>query len=263
MGQKEGKCYIYKIVNDVEPNVVYIGSTRQPLDFRWYRHKCRMQSAYKNKLYQYMLEKGLEHFKIEVVKQYDQISYLEIPKAENDTIEEFKTNGYIMLNSIRAYSSPEEKKQKEKERKKAYYLATLTDPSKYKPREKETQKKKGLNVYQNRRALKVIDTANNVETIYKSCYEAGKHIHVNAGLLLYYIKNNKQHNQYKFELLDKNFNLDDISKKWLAVIRSSAVLNGFSKKNDPLKYLEECKRIITTHRNIPEEIKQKLLNHLN
>ena len=64
------KAKIYQIVNDISDDI-YIGSTCQPLSKRMAEHRASMRSNRdKNvKLYQKMNEIGVEHFRIELIKE--------------------------------------------------------------------------------------------------------------------------------------------------------------------------------------------------
>jgi len=69
MDYKNGK--IYKIVNDVN-DLIYIGSTTQPLYKRFSCHKLfsKKDNKNKSKFYRSFNEIGIDHFKIVLIESY-------------------------------------------------------------------------------------------------------------------------------------------------------------------------------------------------
>lgn len=111
------KGYIYKIFHEDEKNdtVFYIGSTFKELEERLSQHiamsKCEKHSAYFSKFYKYVRDKCEEGFKIEAVKAVD------VPDRKDLRMEEEKIRKLLSpeLNTISAYRSVEDDKQKNKD----------------------------------------------------------------------------------------------------------------------------------------------------
>ena len=64
---EQGK--IYKLVNSVN-DMIYIGSTTEPLHKRWVSHLTEYKRRPNNKLYTKIREIGIEHFKIILLSIY-------------------------------------------------------------------------------------------------------------------------------------------------------------------------------------------------
>lgn len=71
---------VYKIVSDTDPRV-YVGSTKEKLGKRLRRHKYKMLMFPHRKLYQAM-SVDTEHWRIECVQEYENISKKDLFKAE-------------------------------------------------------------------------------------------------------------------------------------------------------------------------------------
>jgi len=100
---------IYKIYNDFED--IYVGSTIEPLNKRWIRHKSKMKKFPERKLYKTILDIGLEKFKIELLEEY-----LFNEKQELNIREEYYRKLLnANLNTLKCYISAEEAKQYQKQ----------------------------------------------------------------------------------------------------------------------------------------------------
>ena len=91
---------IYKIVNDVD-DMVYVGSTTEPLDRRWLTHLIDYKRRPNNKLYTKIHKLGIEHFKIILISIYpckskEQLIYREFEREQYD-----KYDISILLNTYR------------------------------------------------------------------------------------------------------------------------------------------------------------------
>lgn len=87
---------IYKITNDVN-SYCYIGQTITSLNRRWSEHKqCMNYTNLSNKLYTAMRQIGLEHFKIEVIEEFNTITQEELDSREQYWITYYNSffNGY-------------------------------------------------------------------------------------------------------------------------------------------------------------------------
>lgn len=87
---------IYKISNDIN-NKCYIGQTTSSLSHRWSGHKQEAKSLiHHNKLYTAMHEIGLEHFNIELIEEYQDITPQNLDIREQYWIEQYDSfyNGY-------------------------------------------------------------------------------------------------------------------------------------------------------------------------
>ena len=86
------KAKIYQIVNDISDDI-YIGSTCQPLSKRMAEHRASMRSNRDNhiKLYQKMSEIGVEHFRIELIKECPCENIEQLRAIEGQHIREMAT----------------------------------------------------------------------------------------------------------------------------------------------------------------------------
>ena len=84
------RAKIYKLVNDVDDEV-YIGSTTDPLNDRFCRHKWDATSRErpKSKLYKHMNNLGFEHFKIELIEDYPCNNKTELEIRESELIKKY------------------------------------------------------------------------------------------------------------------------------------------------------------------------------
>ncbi len=97
---------IYKIVNSTDEKDCYVGSTCLELYKRLYMHKHRPKVAMGRKLYQKMVEVGLEKFNIVPIEVYPCQNKTELRIREQFHLDQLKPN----LNMYRAHSTEEQKK---------------------------------------------------------------------------------------------------------------------------------------------------------
>ena len=96
---------IYQLVNDITDDV-YIGSTCQPLSKRIAEHRASMRSKRDShlKLYQKMLEIGVEHFNIYLVKETPCENKEQLRAIEGEYIRERGTlNGHIAGRNMKTH----------------------------------------------------------------------------------------------------------------------------------------------------------------
>ena len=96
---------IYQLVNDITDDV-YIGSTCQPLSKRMAEHRTSMRSKRDShlKLYQKMLEIGVEHFNIYLIKETPCENKEQLRAIEGEYIRERGTlNGHIAGRNMKTY----------------------------------------------------------------------------------------------------------------------------------------------------------------
>lgn len=253
---------IYKLVNDVEPNVIYIGTAKN-MKRRFIRHMILARGAYTNKLYSYMRRIGLDHFKPELIHDTGLTNKAEALKIETNYMNDYKQQGYVMLNSIRSYVTEEERAQKMKENKTKLYIQNLVDPTKFKPRINTPKRDKTNNqCYQNRRNVQVTNIDTGDVTVYRSIYQTEKALKINRGLIVYAIKNGKPTHSYKIELLDNNYVLDDVCKNFLKQISVAVALSGVAKRDDPVRHKNEMIRHVRDHYYMDPDTRERLLTHL-
>ena len=106
------KAKIYQLVNDITDDI-YVGSTCQKLSKRMAEHRASMRSSRDNhiKLYQKMNEIGLEHFRIELIKECPCENIEQLRAIEGKYIREIGT-----LNSHLAGRTSSDYKKELKER---------------------------------------------------------------------------------------------------------------------------------------------------
>ena len=130
------KAKIYQIINDIN-NDVYIGATCQPLSKRIAEHRTSMRSKRDKhiKLYQKMLEIGVEHFRIELIKETPCENIEQLRAIEGKYIRELGT-----LNSQVASRTSNDYKKEFKER---YYPQKKV----YRENNRESLNEKNRNYY--------------------------------------------------------------------------------------------------------------------
>ena len=65
-----GKSRVYRIVNHVD-ELIYIGSTTQPLSKRMTSHRsCARKNATNMRLHEHMRNIGIDHFRIELIEMF-------------------------------------------------------------------------------------------------------------------------------------------------------------------------------------------------
>ena len=116
---------IYTIRCRTDNNLIYVGSTTQPLHKRWYTHKSRLiDSNFDNYiLYKKMKEIGKEEFYIELYENYYSNSKEELNRREGEIIRQIGT-----LNKLVAGRTPQEYYQDHKDEKRLYEKKYLSIP---------------------------------------------------------------------------------------------------------------------------------------
>jgi hypothetical protein len=99
---------IYKIDNDID-QLIYVGSTIQPLNQRFTNHKCASKLHPNIKLYKHFAKLGVEHFKIKLIKNYPCAGKLELAIEE----ERYKIMLNAQLNTRRAHRTAEQQKEQD------------------------------------------------------------------------------------------------------------------------------------------------------
>ena len=116
MDYQNGKVYcIRNSVNDE----IYVGSTTQRLSKRFSKHKSDMK-VLTGKLYQEIINVGVENFYIELIENYPCNSKEELNKREGEYIRQMGTLNYQVSGRTRQ-EYREENREKQRERAKAYY----------------------------------------------------------------------------------------------------------------------------------------------
>ena len=134
------KAKIYQIINDVSDDI-YIGATCQPLSKRMAEHRISMKSKRDKhiKLYQKMEDIGVEHFRIELIKETPCENVEQLRAIEGKYIRELGT-----LNSQVAGRTSAQYNQEFKER----YKPTK---QKYKDNNRDNINEKGRDYYNERK----------------------------------------------------------------------------------------------------------------
>ena len=143
---------VYKIINDIDDKIYVGSSTYYRLCERMnvHRHHAKDESGRRNsKLYLFMREIGISHFKIELIEKYECKTSQELKEREQHWIDELKPE----LNMFRAIENPNYEKEcrnKEERNKKCneyYHLnkeIILEQMKEYREKNKEliSEKKK-------------------------------------------------------------------------------------------------------------------------
>lgn len=86
---------VYKIVNSINSKV-YVGRTVQTLQTRWDGHMKCLNSGDKRQIYCAMRKYGVEHFHIELIKEYDNLEDMISGEAYYCQFYDAYNNGYNM-----------------------------------------------------------------------------------------------------------------------------------------------------------------------
>lgn len=116
------KGQIYKIVNNINDKY-YIGHTASTLSKRFHRHKTEMSilGPGNRRLFQEVKKLGgWDEFRIILIERYPCLDKDEMRKREQYHIDHAEHPGNL-LNNVRAYASPEVKKQRNAEARKRNY----------------------------------------------------------------------------------------------------------------------------------------------
>ena len=117
MKYHEGK--IYKILNS-ETDDVYVGATCQRLAKRMMNHRTKVKEGKETTLYNKMREIGIEHFYIELIKNYPCENSEQLNKREGEWMREIATlNEKVAGRTKKEYK--QEYKDKIREQDKDYY----------------------------------------------------------------------------------------------------------------------------------------------
>ena len=102
---------IYKLVNNYDC-AIYIGSTKQILSKRFYKHKNNSK-CFNYQIYQYVFENGnWDQWRIILIEEFKCLSQQDMLKKEQYYIDLYKNDSnYILLNQVRAYKTKEQKKE--------------------------------------------------------------------------------------------------------------------------------------------------------
>ena len=151
---------IYTIRCRTDNNLIYVGSTTQPLHKRWYGHKSRVNDIKENHilLYKTMNELGIDNFYIELYENYSCNSKEELNRYEGEIIRKIGN-----LNHIIAGRKPdeyfEENKELLKDKRAEYYNENkemiLENRKKYREDNKDKIKEMKSKYYvENKEAIK-------------------------------------------------------------------------------------------------------------
>ena len=85
------KARIYKIVYKPTQKIIYIGSTTESLQMRWYKHKYNTQHLKHRLLYKYINQRGWHKFDIKLVRELDVKNNEELHRIEGYYIRKYNT----------------------------------------------------------------------------------------------------------------------------------------------------------------------------
>jgi len=132
------KCVIYKIQHKEKDELLYVGSTTH-FGNRKVRHKCTCYNpngkSYNSKLYTTIRDNGgWDAFNMVIVKEFPCENKRQAQAEEDKVMRELKSN----LNTIRAYQTPEERRERHYVTKKLLRQSNL---EKFKEKDKEYYEK--------------------------------------------------------------------------------------------------------------------------
>ena len=110
--------YIYKAYHSSDPTKIYIGSTERPIAIRLSRHKslAKNKPNEKSKWYEYLRQKMYTGFLVEQLEQITFTHKMELRVKENEWMIRLRP----VLNTLAAYSSEEDTKQRDKQQRQRY-----------------------------------------------------------------------------------------------------------------------------------------------
>lgn len=110
---------IYKLINKLNNEMIYIGSTINTLKKRFQAHKTTFKKKKIFKIYQYINELGIDNIDIQLIENYPCNNKIELLQREEYYICLYKE---LIMNKIKAYWSNEEKQQYFKKYNKEYRI---------------------------------------------------------------------------------------------------------------------------------------------
>lgn len=247
------KYYIYKIVNTVEPNELYIGSTKN-IRSRWAVHKTHVKSGCTHMLYSRMREVGVDKFTIEEIEAICDCE--NIKEIEEKYIKEYTEKGFKMLNMIKACRTEDERKEYQQEK---YKKTFCKDLSNYKPRE---YKKKEKYVKGARTQVIVTNKTDGTKTIYKSLYACSVALKLNPNQVKQRCESSFTFDDLVFEYGESKKLLPPQLRKTLNSLQSSITYLGISAKTNKEQYKQMLFDKIKNHKKIQKEDKDALYEYL-
>lgn len=132
---KNNRMYIYTIKSKSNDFFIYIGSTTQPLNYRWSGHKidCKRKTSH---LYNFILNNGgIDNFYIELYEKFNGTKE-ELRKREGEIIKEFKKlkDYYVVNHKIECRNKRQyylDNKEKKLKYQKEYYQKNKQKRIKY------------------------------------------------------------------------------------------------------------------------------------
>jgi hypothetical protein len=98
----KGCVYCIKSLN--ENNNIYIGSTKQPLNIRYAKHKYDSKHQHRIKPVHKMILKtgGFDNYYIKTLKEFENLNSLEeLREYEKKIINDYQDNNYNLMNSVK------------------------------------------------------------------------------------------------------------------------------------------------------------------
>lgn len=247
------KYYIYKIVNTVDANEIYIGSTRS-IKTRWSVHKTNVKSGCEHALYVRMREIGIDKFSI---VELEAIEDAENRRAvEEKYIREYASKGFKMLNMNKAFRTKEELREYQQEK---YKQTFCKDIDNYKPR--EYKKKAGY--AKGERTQVIVTNEDEEETTYKSLYACSIALKLNPSQVKQRCESSHSYNGLSFRYGDSHQQLPKHLKKIYNSLQSSLIYKGLSAKRNKEEYKQAMIEKIKNHKKIEKEDKETLYEYLN
>ncbi len=110
---------VYKLVNQNDPNEIYVGSTVRSLRTRLAGHRADMENGATSTLYWRMQQLGFAKFSIQLIEAWPCASRTELRKREQYWITQLEPS----LNMERAFTTKEERQKDNNQGCKLYYQA--------------------------------------------------------------------------------------------------------------------------------------------
>ena len=109
------KGHIYIISYNLNPHIMYIGSTFNELKYRWRGHKANYKNKTKNySIYEYFDKYGIENFTLKLLKSYD------VYREHNKDNKHLKAYETLWINKLKCVNIKLPFQPLQKERKKQY-----------------------------------------------------------------------------------------------------------------------------------------------
>ena len=143
------------------------------------------------------------------------------------------------------------------------YLKSKKNPEDYHPHDKMKINKPNKDIYKNRKQVKATNIKTGTVTTYKSFYQVRQALGIQKNQILTSIKNKKPADDYTFEIIGNNYNLNADDKIILKRVRSYTSQLGLRFKTQPLEYRQAILKMLESEEcKIEEGTRAKIISYV-